>query len=273
MPHDTARAPVRVAALQMVSTPSVEENLAAAAELIARAAAGGARLVALPEYFCFMGQGESDKVAIRETDGAGPIQNFLADQARRHGLWLVGGTLPLASPDPMRVYNSTLVHDPDGARQARYDKIHLGGYRHGDEAYDESRSTRQGTALAVLPVAGLQAGLSVGHDVRFPELYRALGPVDLIMVPAAFTYSVGRAHWELLLRARAVENQCYVLAPAQGGQHPTGACTWGHTLLVDPWGEMVEVLTTGPGVVSGVLDPARIAEVRTALPALSRRVM
>ncbi len=263
---------MRVAAVQMVSTPSVEENLAAASGLIAQAAAGGAQLVLLPEYFCLMGNADTDKVGVRE-EADGPIQVFLAEQARSHGIWLVGGTMPLACEDPGRVYNSTLVYGPDGKRCVRYDKIHLFSFRRGAEAYDESATIVPGTRPASFDAPCGKVGLSVCYDLRFPELYRALGELSLILVPAAFTYTTGRAHWEVLLRARAIENQCYVLASAQGGVHPNGRRTWGHSMLIDPWGDVLEVHEEGAGIVMGTVDPARLAEVRAALPALRHRVM
>lgn len=263
----------KVAAIQMVTTPIVQENLDAAADLIEKAVQSGASLIALPEYFCFMGQKDHDKLAIRETEGSGPVQEFLSGQARRHGIYVVGGTLPLACPEPQRVYNTSLVYGPDGKMLARYDKIHLFNFQRGAESYDESIAIRPGSDARVFDAPCGKVGLSVCYDLRFPELYRALGQVSLILVPAAFTYTTGKAHWELLLRARAVENQCYVLAPAQGGVHPNGRRTWGHSMLVDPWGEIVEQLPEGPGVVGGNIDPERLAEVRTALPALRHRVM
>ncbi len=265
--------PVKVAAVQMVSAPEVETNLAAAAELVAQAAAEGAEVVLLPEYFCLMGRRDTDKVGIREADGDGPIQHFLADAACRHGIWLIGGTLPLACPDPGQVYNTTLVFDPQGVRRARYDKIHLFGFRRGDEAYDESATILAGREPVAFEAPCGRVGLSVCYDLRFPELYRALGTLDLIVVPAAFTYTTGQAHWEVLLRARAIENQCYVLASAQGGKHPNGRRTWGHSMLIDPWGEITAVQAEGPGVVCGTIDPARLQEVRSALPALRHRVL
>lgn len=273
MTESAVPAAVRVAAVQMVSTPDVARNLADAEALIAQAAERGAQLVALPEYFCFMGRSDREKVAIREREGQGPIQEFLAAQARRHGIYLAGGTLPLECPDPDRVYNTAFVYGPDGRALARYDKIHLFNFRRGAESYDEALSIRPGTAPVGFDAPWGRVGLSTCYDLRFPELYRALGQVDLILVPAAFTYTTGRAHWEVLLRARAIENQCYVLAPAQGGVHPNGRRTWGHAMLVDPWGEVQAVLPEGPGVVDGLVDSARIAEVRAALPALRHRVL
>ena len=268
---------IRVAAVQMISGTRVDANLQAAAALIEQAVRGGARLVVLPDYFCLMGQKDRDKVDVREAEGTGPIQDFLAGQARQHAIWLVGGTLPLAAPDADHVYNSTLVFDPQGMRVARYDKIHLFSFRQGEESYDESRSILPGQEpVAVDCTIGattLRVGLSVCYDLRFPELYRCLAGADLIVVPAAFTATTGKAHWEALLRARAIENLCYVLASAQGGQHENGRATFGHSMLIDPWGEIVAVLPAGAGVVSGEIDLGRIARCRASLPALAHRVL
>ncbi|AWQ06194.1 carbon-nitrogen hydrolase family protein [Bordetella bronchiseptica] len=263
----------RVAAIQMVSGPDVDENLAQAAELIGKAAQDGARLVALPEYFCFMGHTDTDKLAIKEESGYGKIQSFLSNISSQYGIWVAGGTLPLTSPDPQRVFNTTFVYGPGGQPAARYDKIHLFNFQRGAESYDEAIAIRPGKAVQVFDGPCGRVGLSVCYDLRFPELYRAMGTVDLILVPAAFTYTTGQAHWELLLRARAIENQCYVLAPAQGGRHPTGRRTWGHSMLVDPWGQVLDVLPEGPGVIGGTIEAARLAEVRASLPALRHRVL
>ncbi|MFT4101303.1 MAG: carbon-nitrogen hydrolase family protein [Burkholderiaceae bacterium] len=267
------RRPLPVAAVQMVSTPDVAANLDAAARLIARAADDGARLVALPEYFCLLGRRDSDKLAIRERDGDGPIQAFLAECARRHRVWVLGGTVPLDSGSPTRVRNASLLYGPDGTRSARYDKIHLFGFERGAERFDESATIAAGRTPVVADVEGWRLGLSICYDLRFPELYRNLAPVDLILVPSAFTYTTGQAHWDLLLRARAIENQCYVLAPAQGGEHPNGRRTWGRSMLVDPWGEVVSRIDEGEGLAAGVVDPGRIDDVRRSLPALTHRVM
>lgn len=264
----------QVSAIQMVSGISVESNLAKAGELIATAASQGAELVLLPEYFCFMGRRDPDKLAIKEAPGSGPIQDFLAETARKHGIWLLGGTLPLQSEDTDRIYNTMLVFDPDGNQAARYDKIHLFGFRKGEESYDESVSIRPGANGAqVVDTPMGRVGLSVCYDLRFPELYRAMGDVSLIVVPSAFTYTTGSAHWEIMLRTRAVENQCYVLAAAQGGKHENGRRTWGHTMLVDPWGEVVACQPEGEGCVSGRVDASRLEAVRLSLPALKHRVM
>ena len=279
--------PLKIAALQMVSTPDVDHNLAAASRLMEAAAADGVRLVALPEYFCLLGRNDRDKLAIAEALDDGPIQAHLAAAARRLGLWLIGGTLPLRldgpgahpGPDPdldaqpERVLNSCLVWSPTGQRVARYDKIHLFAFDNGQERYDEGRVLQAGTVPVAVDVEGWRIGLSICYDLRFPELYRALmqPPCDLIVVPSAFTHTTGAAHWELLLRARAVENQCYVLAPAQGGRHENGRRTWGHSLLVDPWGEVLACQPEGEAVVVGTLDRERLAAVRLQLPALAHR--
>lgn len=269
----SAPGPLRVAALQMIATPIVEENLEQAGALLARAREAGAQLALLPEYFCILGRRDTDKVGVAESDGAGPIQAFLADRARRLGLWIIGGTLPLRTADPARVTNTTLVFNPAGERVARYDKIHLFRFEQGAERYDESRTLQAGNETVTFEAPCGRVGLSICYDVRFPELYRALGDCALMVVPSAFTATTGVAHWEVLLRARAIENQCYVLAAAQGGLHPNGRTTFGDSLLVDPWGRVVDRLATGPGVVSGVVDPAVIAQVRAGLPALAHRLL
>ena len=269
---------VRVAGVQMVSTTDVEENLRAAAALIAQAADGGAQVIALPEYFCLMGQRDTDKVTLRESDGHGPIQDFLANQARQHRVCLVGGTLPLVAPEHDRVLNSLLVYGPGGERVARYDKIHLFRFSKGKENYDESRTIAPGKDVASFKLATedgvrLRVGLSICYDLRFPELYRAMPQPDLILVPSAFTATTGRVHWEVLLRARAIENLAYVLAPAQGGRHQNGRSTYGHTMLIDPWGAVIAERADGEGVVFGDIDPQLIADSRASLPALEHRVL
>ncbi len=273
---------LRIAAVQMVSGTSIEANLATAKRLVAESADDGAQLVALPEYFCLMGRKDTDKVDARERAGDGPIQDFLAEAARRHRIWLVGGTLPIEVADGVtdRIRNTTFVFAPDGSATARYDKIHLFGFTKGTEHYDESRTIAAGSEPvsfeATLGDQPVRVGLSICYDLRFPELYRGFagdGPPDLVIVPSAFTHTTGSAHWEILLRARAIENQCYVLAPAQGGRHENGRRTWGHSMLIDPWGTIVAELDEGEGVVIGHIDPMRLAEVRENLPALKHRVL
>jgi nitrilase len=263
----------QVAAIQMISTPDVAANIATARRLVAQAAAGGATLVSLPEYWPIMGHKDTDKVGFAEPEGSGPIQDFMAEAAREHGIWLAGGTLPLTSPSAGKVMNTTLVYGPDGRAVGRYDKIHLFGFSKGDESYDEARTIVPGANVGTFEAPFGKVGLAVCYDLRFPELFRAMGDCVLMLVPAAFTYTTGSAHWEILLRARAIENQCYVLAAAQGGTHANGRRTWGHSMLIDPWGKIVQVLEEGEGVVAGNIDLALLAEVRTSLPALKHRRM
>jgi nitrilase len=255
----------------LVSGPGVEDNLEQAGRLLAEAAAAGAQLVALPEYFALIDTDERAKLRICEQDGQGPIQDFLSAAARRHRLCVIGGTIPLQAGTAGKVRNSTLVFDANGERLTRYDKIHLFGFRRDTEHYDESATIEAGTAVTTFASPAGRTGLAVCYDLRFPELFRALGEVDLIVLPAAFTHTTGCAHWEVLLRARAIENQCYLMAPAQGGLHPGGRRTWGHTMIIDPWGEILACVQEGPAVVVADLDPARIAAVRTSLPALRHR--
>ena len=271
---------MQVAAIQMVSNTRLQDNLDTAYRLLAQAAREGAELAVLPEYFCVMGYKDTDKLALRETAGEGVIQRFLADTARELKLWIVGGTLPLQASTAGRVRNTTLVFDPAGACVARYDKIHLFHFDNGREQYFENRVIEPGDTPVQfdLPSRGghrWRIGLSVCYDLRFPELYRAhaRAGADLMLVPSAFTHTTGQAHWEVLLRARAVENLAYVLAPAQGGVHENGRRTWGHSMLVDPWGTVLAQQDQGEAVVLGLLDPQRLHSVRQQLPALSHSVL
>ena len=264
---------MKIAAVQMISGPEVGANLVEAGRLITQAADRGARLVALPEYFPLIGASDAERLNAREADGAGPIQAFLSEAARRHGIWLVGGSLPLVADDPAKLRNTCLVYDDQGRRVARYDKIHLFGFTKGSESYNESLTIEPGSQVVAFDSPCGRIGLAICYDLRFPELFRALGVVDVLVVPSAFTETTGRAHWELLLRSRAVENQCYLLAAAQGGQHPNQRVTHGNSMIVDPWGEVLDRIDKGAGVVVAEVDPARIAEVRTALPALKHRVL
>ena len=266
-------APFRVAAVQMVSEPSVEANLAAAGELVAEAAERGAKFVVLPEWFCLMGRTERDKLAIREADGDGPIQAFLARTAAKHRAWVIAGTVPLPARDAERVRNSSLVYDDAGRRVARYDKIHLFDFTGESEEYRESRTIEPGDTPVAIDSPFGRIALSICYDVRFPELYRRLAPMDLITVPSAFTATTGAAHWDILVRARAVENLAWAIAPAQGGHHLNGRRTHGHTMIVDPWGKVLARLDHGPGVVVAEIDPSYRDEVRRRLPALTHRVL
>jgi predicted amidohydrolase len=267
---------VKIAAIQMISGPDVAPNLETARDLIARAAEQGAQLVALPEYFPMIGAKDADRLAAREVFGGVdncPIQDFVRGCAQRHGIWLIAGSLPLMAEAPDKLRNSCLVYNPQGEVVTRYDKIHLFGFQKGGETYNESATIEAGSKAVAFDTPFGRIGLGVCYDLRFPELFRSLAPVDLLVVPSAFTETTGVAHWELLLRARAVENQCYVLAPAQGGRHPTGRLTFGNSMLIDPWGDVTARMDKGDGVVLGELDSARIAEVRTMLPALQHRVL
>lgn len=269
---------MKIALLQTVSGASLDANLEAAGTLLARAAAEGAELAVLPEYFCLMGHKEHDKLAVREDFGAGKVQSFLAAQAREKGLWLVGGTLPLVADSQAHVRNTSLAFSPQGECVARYDKIHLFKYDNGREQYDESRVIEAGRAPQVFTLRSRdghawRVGMSVCYDLRFPELYRSL-QADLLLVPSAFTYGTGEAHWELLLRARAVENLAYVAAPAQGGRHENGRRTWGHSIVVDPWGQVLaQRAEEGAGLVLADIAASRLAQVRRQLPALEHRVL
>jgi predicted amidohydrolase len=262
----------RIAAVQMVSAPEVEANLEAAGRLIGAAAAAGARLVALPENFYLIGRHEGDKVKVRERDGVGVIQNFLSSAAKKHRIWLIGGTAPIETANPHLIRSACLVFDDAGRRVARYDKMHMFRFEGGGmESYDETRTLEPGRAPVAVESPFGRLALSICYDVRFPELYRGLGPFDIMFVPSAFTVPTGRAHWETLLRARAIENQAYLVAPAQGGTHASGRQTYGHSMIIDPWGEIVAVQPAGEGIVLAEIDSARIKEVRASLPALSNR--
>ena len=266
---------MKVAAIQMVSEISVDRNLAQAHRLLDQAAVAGAELAVLPEYFCFMGRSDRDKLLLAETPGLGTVQDFLSDTARELNLWIVGGTLPMATDDPEHAANACMVYDPKGKVAARYDKIHLFRYDNGRERYDESAALVAGehpTTFQLKDHTGQdwRVGLSVCYDLRFPELYRQLA-ADILVVPSAFTYTTGQAHWELLLRARAIENQAYVIASAQGGLHENGRHTWGQTLVVDPWGSVMAQHAVGAGLVVCELDAARLQSVRQQLPALQHR--
>ena len=238
----------------MVSAPEVPANLEAAGRLIAGAAAAGAKLVALPENFYIIGRHETDKVKAREGDGQGPIQQFLSDVSKKHRIWILAGTVPISSRDDARIRSACLLYDDTGKRVARYDKMHLFRFQQGAESYDEARTVEPGNKPVAVDSPFGRLGLSVCYDVRFPEVYRGLGDVDVIFVPSAFTVSTGAAHWETLLRARAIENQAYVVAPAQGGVHASGRRTYGHTMIVDPWGEVLGVQPQGEGVVLAEID-------------------
>ncbi len=268
---------MKAAAIQMVSGVSLQANLAQARSLLEQAAQSGVELAVLPEYFCLMGHQDSDKLAARESFGEGQVQRFLAQAARELELWVVGGTLPLVAADAAHVRNTSMVFSPVGEHVARYDKIHLFKFDNGRERYDEARVIESGTDTVAFELPSRdghtwRVGMSVCYDLRFPELYRQLH-ADVLLVPSAFTYVTGQAHWELLLRARAIENLAYVVAPAQGGTHENGRRTWGHSMVVDPWGLVMAQRPEGAGLVLAELDAPRQARLREQLPALEHRVL
>jgi predicted amidohydrolase len=264
-----------VAAVQMVSVPEPAANLELASQLIAVAVEQGAKLIVLPENFAHMGLAETDKLALAEQPGQGPIQAFLSQQAKRHGVWVVGGTLPMATNSPQRVRAACLVVDDQGQQVARYDKIHLFdvSIRETNETYRESDTIEPGDQPVVIETPFGRLGVAVCYDLRFPEMFRAMGGsgLDLIVIPAAFTATTGQAHWEVLLRARAVENLCYVVAAGQGGRHANGRETYGESMIVDPWGKVMSRLAQGPGVVTATLDPNVVEQLRRNFPTLQHR--
>ena len=264
---------IKLAAVQMVSTPNVEDNLEQAESLIARAAARGATLVVLPEYFPLMGAPEAQRQALREQPGSGPLQDFLAAAARRHRVWLAGGTIPLIGKDTARSCSACLFFDPEGEQVARYDKMHLFDVEvEGDAlgSYRESDSVEPGARVVTVDTPFGRVGLSVCYDLRFPELYRALGAqgARVLLVPSAFTAVTGACHWELLLRARAVENLCFVVAADQGGDHGGQRHTYGHSMIVDPWGNVLESLGRGSGVALAEMHAAEQDRLRRSFPVL-----
>jgi len=263
----------KVAAIQMASGPNVAGNLAEARRLVTNAAEAGAKLVVLPEFFAIMDMNERDKVAVRETPGDGPIQQFLSETARRHKIWLVGGSIPLAAATDNKVLNSCLVFDETGTQVGRYDKIHLFNLELGNETYNEAATIEAGCDVVVIDSPFGKIGLAICYDLRFPELFRAMAGVDIIVLPSAFTATTGKMHWEPLVRARAIENLSYVIAAAQGGYHVNGRETHGHSMVVDPWGRVLDELPRGSGVVVAEINPSYQASLRKSLPALSHRVI
>jgi deaminated glutathione amidase len=265
----------KVAAIQMTSGHVVEDNLAAAAELLREAKDLGADIACLPENFSFIGLKDADKLKVAEADGQGPIQEFLRDTARRLGLWILGGTTVIKGDSAARVANASLLIDADGKRVARYDKIHLFDVAipGRDEKYLESTHVMPGREAVIADTPVGKLGLSVCYDMRFPELYRDLVArgAEWLAMPAAFTVPTGRAHWETLLRARAIENLCYVVAPAQSGTHTSGRETYGDTLIADYWGQVLSRLEKGSGVITADIDLAKQAETRARFPALDNR--
>lgn len=263
----------KVAAIQMASGPNVEGNLNEARRHIAKAAEQGAKLVVLPEFFAIMGMQANDTIKVREQMGQGSMQQFLSEIARKHKIWLVGGSIPLVANSPDKVRNSCLVFDETGAQVARYDKIHLFNLTLGNEQYNEAQTIEAGNQVVVVDSPFGRIGLAVCYDLRFPELFRAMKDVDIIVLPAAFTATTGKMHWESLVRARAIENLSYFIAAAQGGYHVNGRETHGHSMIVDPWGRILDELQRGSGVVMADVNPSYQASLRKSLPALTHRTL
>ncbi|KQT34198.1 carbon-nitrogen hydrolase family protein [Methylophilus sp. Leaf414] len=264
---------IKVAAIQMASSPSVAANLVEAKRLIEMAVEQGARLVVLPEYFCIMGLKDTDKVAISEKQNDGPIQHFLSKTAKAFKIWIVAGSVPMQSNQPKKIRNSCLVYSEKGDQVARYDKIHLFGLDMGTEHYHEENTIEPGDSVVAIDTPFGRIGLAICYDLRFPELFRAMGEVDMIVLPSAFTETTGKAHWETLVRARAIENICYVVASAQGGYHLSGRETHGNSMIVDPWGVVLDRLPRGSGIVIANINRNYIKNLRQSLPALKHKTI
>ena len=272
---------IRAAAVQMISSTDPDNNINTMKRLVRQAAEQGADWVLLPEYWPLMGCKDTDKLAFAEPlvgsnfseTRSARFQTTLSETAAKCGVVLFGGTIPLQSPDAGKVMNTMLVYDRDGTQIGLYHKMHLFGFSGLGERYAEADTISAGGDVPKLAADGVPLAAGVCYDLRFPEFFRAQQPFDVLLLPAAFTYTTGKAHWELLLRARAVENQCYVIASAQGGEHESGRRTFGHSMIIDPWGEILDILPEGEGIVIADLDAARLQSVRTRLPALKHRLL
>lgn len=268
----------RVAAIQMCPSAHVDHNLAEASRLIQKAVEGGAALIVLPEMFAIAGFDQSDKLAVKECLGTGPIQDFLAFQAKKYHVWIIGGTIPLAADNALKIRAACLVYDAHGVRVARYDKIHLFDVSvSATETYSESTHTEPGNQVVVIDTPVGKVGLAVCYDLRFPELFRLMakqGGAEIFVLPAAFTVKTGQAHWQVLLKARAIENLCYMIAPAQCGTHANGRSTYGHSLIIEPWGSILAIATTDlPQVVSATIDVDKLRALRAAMPVLTHQTL
>lgn len=268
---------IKIASLQMVATCDLNKNLDSAQNLILQAASQNCQIAVLPEYFCLFGKKDSDKLKIQEPLGQGPIQDFLANLAQKNKICIVAGTIPISTNNSDRVLNTTLVFNQDGQVICQYDKIHLFSFSSGGESYDESKTLLAGEKLSQFELThdgqAWRFGLSICYDLRFPEMYRAMGEIDCHILPAAFTYTTGQVHWEILLRARAIENQSYLVASAQGGLHENGRQTWGHSMVIDPWGKILCELDKGEGLVTSEIDKSYLLDIRSKLPALAHRTI
>jgi nitrilase len=270
---DSIQSSFKVAAVQMASGPKIAGNLNEARRLIENAAQQGAKLVVLPEFFAIMGMKETDKLAVKELPGSGQIQTFMSEMAIKHKIWLVGGSIPLQANSPNKVRNSLLVYNDLGEQVARYDKIHLFNLELGNEHYHEADTIEAGDKVVVVDSPFGRIGLAVCYDLRFPEIFRAMKDVDIIVLPSAFTATTGKVHWEPLVRARAIENLSYFIAAAQGGYHVNGRETHGHSMVVDPWGRILDELARGSGVVIAEVNRRYQESLRSSLPALSHRIL
>lgn len=264
---------LRAATVQLISHTDPAVNRESVKRLVAEAAAAGADWVLLPEYWPIMGQRDTDKLALAEPFGNGPLQEMMAALAAEHGIVLFGGSIPLAGATPDKILNSLLVYGRDGRCLSRYDKTHLFGFTGLGESYREADTIEAGNRIPPAGEAdGWRYAQGICYDLRFPEFFRAQQPFDVLLLPAAFTYTTGLAHWQMLLQARAVENQCYVIASGQGGTHANSRRTFGHSMIIDPWGEILACLPEGEGVVTAELKPERLRTVRSKLPALQHRL-
>lgn len=262
---------ITIAAIQMVSTQDWQQNISKAEQLITKAANQGAQLVLLPEYFCLIHSDPAAKLGIAERVGQGPIQAMLSQMAKQHNIWLAGGTMPLDVGESTKVTNSLLLYAPDGSLYSRYDKVHLFSITTESMRLNEGDTMVRGNQIVTADLPFGRVGFAICYDIRFPAFFEAMGDLDLILMPAAFTYPTGKAHWELLLRARAIDNQCFVLAAAQGGIHQSGRQTWGHSMIVDPWANVIDCLPEGEGVVIANVDFTKVDEYRKTLPVVRDR--
>ncbi len=267
---------LRIASIQMCSSNQFERNLETVSRLVKSAVREGASWVILPEMFAIFSEHSSEKIALQALFGQGIIQTFLRELALSNNIYLISGTIPIQSSDLNRPYSSCLVYNPKGVCIARYDKIHLFDAFVGDKVlYQESSVTMPGRNRCVFEVSGVHIGLAICYDIRFPELFRSINqpPVDIIFIPSAFTVPTGEAHWDVLLRARAIENLAFVVTASQGGTHSNGRQTYGHSMIVDPWGKVIGLLNhADEGILLVDIDLGMLKKCRTQLPALSHRV-
>ncbi|MCE0493136.1 carbon-nitrogen hydrolase family protein [Vibrio salinus] len=263
---------MKVAAIQMNSGDVVENNVSLASSLIRDAVSQGCEFVVLPEYFCLMGVSDQTRLALGEAFGNGPVQTAMSVLAKECGVWIAAGTIPILSGVPDKVLNSQLLFDPDGNCVNRYDKVHLFNFDNGEESYREADVLTAGKDIRQFELAQATVRPSICYDLRFPEFYRYNCGYEILTVSAAFTYTTGQAHWEVLLRSRAIENQCYVIASAQTGIHPNGRKTFGHSMIIDPWGNILALQEEDNGVVIADMDIPALQRIRQQLPALQNRV-